>query len=73
MEALGRIMREELGIKPLETRMVKLREKDEDGNNHKKYESKMVDEKELLSHIDDGWEIVKELKDGKLAIRRELA
>jgi integrase len=73
MEALGRIMREELGLKALETRMVKLREKDEDCNNHKKYESKMVDEKELLSHIDDGWEIVKELKDGKMAIRRELA
>jgi len=74
MEALGRIMREELGIKPLETKMVRKRKRnDEDCNSHKKYESKIIDEKELLSYIDDGWEIVKELKNGKLAIRRELA
>jgi integrase len=73
MEALGKIMREELGIKPLETKMVRKRKRnDEDCNSHKKYESKIIDEKELLSYIDDGWEIVKELKNGKLAIRREL-
>jgi integrase len=72
MEALGKIMREELGIRPLETRMVKRKEKDEDYDNHKKYESKIVEEKELLPHIDDGWEIVRELKSGKLAVRREL-
>jgi integrase len=73
MEALGKLVREELGIKPLETKMVKPKEKNEDCPNHKKYESKIVEENELLSSIDDGWEIVKELKDGKLAIRRELA
>jgi integrase len=73
MEALGEIVREELGIKPFETRMVKRKEKDEDCDNHKKYESKIVEEKELLPHIDDGWEIIKELKNGKLAIRREAA
>jgi integrase len=73
VEALGKIMREELGIKPLETKMVRKRKRnDEDCNSHKKYESKIIDEKELLSYIDDGWEIVKELKNGKLAIRREL-
>ena len=72
MEALGKIMREELGMKPLETKMVKNKEKDEDCDNHKKYESKIVEEKELLSYLDNGWEIIKELKDGKLAVRREL-
>ena len=72
MEALGKIMREELGIKPLETKMVKNKEKNEDCDNHKKYESKIIDERALLSHIDDGWEIIKELKNGKLAMRREL-
>jgi integrase len=72
MEALGKIMRKELGMKPLETRMVKRRKEDEDCDNRKKYESKIVEEKDLLPHIDDGWEIVRELKSGKLAIRREL-
>jgi integrase len=72
MEALGKIMREELGIKPLETKVVRTR-KNEDCENHKKYQSKIVDEKRLLSYIDEGWEIIRELKNGKLAIRRELA
>jgi hypothetical protein len=71
MAALGNIIKKELGIKQLETRIVMPKEQD-DNNNHKKYESKIVEEKELLSHIDDGWEIVKELKSGKLAIRRIL-
>ena len=69
--ALGSIIKQELGIKPLETRIVKYKE-DKDCSNHKKYESKIVDEKELLSHIDEGWEIIRELKNGKLAIRREI-
>jgi len=72
MGALGKIIREELGIKPLEAKMVRQREGEEDCGNHKKYESKIVDEKDLLSYIDEGWEIIRELKDGKLAIRREL-
>ncbi len=73
MDAIGKIMREELGIKPIETKIVKYKREEKDYDNHKKYESKIVDEKKLLSHIDDGWEIVKEMKNGKLAIRRELA
>jgi integrase len=71
MAALGNIIKQELGIKQLETRIV-MPKKHDDNNNHKKYESKIVEEKELLSHIDDGWEIVKELKSGKLALRRIL-
>jgi integrase len=74
MEALGRIMRDELGIKPLETRAYKRREAEKDNSdNHGKYDSKIVDEKELLGLVEDGWEILKELNNGKLVVRREPA
>jgi integrase len=72
MDAIGKVMREELGIKPTENKMVKYRREEKDSDDHKKYESKIVGEKELLSHIDNGWEIIKEMKNGKLAVRREL-
>lgn len=44
MEALGKVMREELGIEPLETKVVEKR-KNEDCEDHKKFERKIVDEK----------------------------
>lgn len=74
MEALGKIMREELGIRPLETRMIKHRKEDEPtdcGNgNCRQYETKIVSEKQLLQYLDQGWDIVKELKNTKMVIRR---
>jgi hypothetical protein len=74
MEALGRIMRDELGIKPLETGVYKKREAETDNSeNHRKYESKIVDEQELLNFVEDGWEILRELNNGKLVVRRETA
>jgi site-specific recombinase XerD len=73
MEALGKIMRQELGMKPLENRTFKRRRKEENGNNNRKYQSRIVNEKELLPLINDNWEIIKELKDGKIVVRRELA
>jgi hypothetical protein len=73
MEALGKIMRQELGIKPLENKAFKKRKEEENGNNNRKYRSRIVNEKELLPLINDNWEIIKELKDGKIVVRRELA
>jgi integrase len=40
--------------------------------NYKRYESKLVSEDELPLYLDEGWDIVKELSDGKIAIRRML-
>lgn len=74
-EAVGRIIKKALGIKPLEMNPVKYR--DENGsfncnNNCKRYESKLVNEGELLPYLDDGWDIIKEFKNSKIVIRREL-
>ena len=76
IEALGRIMRQKLGINPLKTKMAKLRKNDEkedctDGNCGK-HGTKIVTENELLAYLDEGWDLVKELKSGKIVIKREL-
>jgi integrase len=74
MEALGKIMREELGIRPLNMKPTKYRKENEsvdcNNNNCKKYESKIVSENELLPYLDEGWDMVKELKNGMIVIRR---
>lgn len=75
-EALGRIVRQELGINPLETKMVKFRKNDEkddcpDGNC-RRYETKIVTENQLLHYLDEGWKLVKELRSGKIVVRHEL-
>jgi hypothetical protein len=72
MEALGKIMRQELGIKPLENKTFKKRKTEED-DNIRKYQSRIVTEKEVVPLINDNWEIIKELKNGKLIVRKELA
>lgn len=36
----------------------------------KPYQSKIISEDDLVQHIEDGWEIVRELTNGKLLIRR---
>jgi hypothetical protein len=41
-------------------------------NNCKKYKSKIVSEDELLPYLDEGWDVVKELSNGKIVIRRLL-
>ena len=51
--------------------MAKSKREKRDCGNHEECESKIVDEK-LLSHTDKGLEIVKEMKNGKLALGREL-
>jgi integrase len=76
MEALGRIMRQELGIKPIKTKMAKPRDPDEaddcPNGNCRKCETKIVPENELVPHLDEGWDMVKELKSGKIVIKRGL-
>jgi len=42
------------------------------GENNRRYETKLVTEKELVDHLNDGWEIVKELSSGKIIIKRPL-
>jgi len=75
MEALGKIIREELGLKQLGAKMVKYKEgvsNDCNSSNCKIYESKIVSEEELIPYLDEGWDVVKELKNGKIVIRRIL-
>jgi integrase len=76
MEAIGKVMREELGINPLKTKMVKYRKNDEEDDcsdgNCRKYERRIVTEKELLPHLDEGWSLVKELRSGRIVVKRLL-
>jgi len=39
-------------------------------NNGKPYQSKIIIEKELVPHVEDGWEIVRELGKGKFLIKK---
>jgi integrase len=74
MDAIGRVMREELGINPMKTKMVKYRKNDErddcSNGNCRKYETRIVTEKELVPRLDEGWDLVKELRSGKIVIKR---
>ena len=74
IEALGRILRKELGIKPLETKTVKNKKTNENSNpnNCRRYETKIVSEGELVPYLDEGWDIVKELKNTKIVIRKSI-
>ncbi len=38
--------------------------------NGKPYQSKIVNEKELVSHMEEGWEIIRELANGKFLLRK---
>lgn len=76
MAAIGRVMREELGINPLKTKMVKYRKNEENGDcsdgNCKRYETRIITEKQIVPHLDEGWNLVKELKSGKIVVKRLL-
>jgi len=39
-------------------------------NNGKPYQSKIIGEKELVHHVEDGWEIVRELTNGRFLIKK---
>ena len=74
MAVIGKILRQELGLKELETKMVKYRKVHNSANraNCRRYQSKIVNEDELLLYVNEGWDIVKELKNGKIVIRKEI-
>ena len=40
-------------------------------NSGKLYRSKIVTEDELTDYVDEGWEVVKELSNGKFLVRME--
>jgi len=74
MEALGKIMRKELGISPLTTKTVKYKKKDGDAGDNDciRYENKIVSEGDLVHYLNQGWEIVKELNNMKIVMRRRV-
>ena len=57
------------------TQVLSLRSKQKEArtatNGGKAYEAKVIDESELVSHVEDGWEIMRELADKKIVIRRK--
>jgi len=50
----------------------KLREEELLPNGGRKNQVKLISEKELINYLEMGWEIVKELKSGKIVIKREI-
>ena len=62
-------------IKKLRMDPQKLRNADEncdDGVHCRRFESRLIAEEQLVPHLNDGWQIVKELTSGKIAVRREI-
>jgi hypothetical protein len=55
-------------IRRMRIEPVKFREEKDCGEN----ESRLIAEEELVRYLNDGWEIVRELRDGKIAVRREI-
>jgi len=41
-------------------------------NSAKPFESRIISEDELTAYPDEGWDLVKELSNGKIVIRRRL-
>ena len=73
LEAVGRILREELGLQPLTVEPgLKRKANGQDSQSEKRFESKIVSEDELVGCIEANWEIVKELKNGRIVVRRNL-
>jgi hypothetical protein len=63
-----------LGINPLETKTVRYKRKKDtiENGDCARYENKVISEGELVGYLDHGWEIVKELKNTKIVMRRNL-
>ena len=51
----------------------KLREEEMLPNGGRKIQVKLVSERELVNYLETGWEIVKELRSGKIVIKREFS
>jgi len=68
-----RAMIRRIGVKGSEEETEALLETERDarnsGNNNN-HESKLITEEELCSHIDEGWDLVKELSNGKILVKK---
>ena len=42
-------------------------------NGGRAFETRIISEEELTGYLDEGWDLVKELSNGKIVIRRPLA
>ena len=63
------VLREEIGrLEGLTLRRVKRKETEPNGGNCNSHA--IITEEQLLSYLDDGWEIVKELSNGNIVVRR---
>lgn len=59
-------------IKRLRMTQKTYREESDCDGNSRKYESKLIDESELVQHLNGGWDVVKEFRDGRVAVRKEI-
>jgi len=62
-------------IKKLRMGPQKLRNADENCDDRvhcRRFESSLIPEEQLVPHLNDGWQIVKELTSGKIAVKREI-
>lgn len=59
-------------IKRLRLAPMKLREGTDCEEDCPKYESKLIMEDELVQHLNGGWDVVKEFRDGRIAVRKEI-
>jgi len=39
-------------------------------NNGKPYQRKIIDEKELVSYVEEGWEIIRDLSNKKFLVKK---
>lgn len=59
-------------IKKLRLEPMKLREKGDREGDCPEHRSKLITEDELVEHLNEGWDVVRELRNGRIAVRRKL-
>jgi hypothetical protein len=57
-------------IELLQDEVKKLRLVSSENGNGKPFVSKVIEERALVSHVEDGWEIIRELSNGRFLIKR---
>lgn len=50
---------------------IKLKTNISNTTNNRPYQSKIIDEKEIVQHVEEGWEIIRELNDQRFLIKRQ--